>query len=63
MVLNTCTNPCPLMGSFHKVILKEGWTFIGVHRVNHTYLIKTKLIIDQPIDVTSHPYGWSNDSL
>ena len=46
-----------------KVILKEGWTSIGVHTVNHRYLIKTKLIIDQPIDVTSHLYGWSNDGL
>ena len=46
-----------------KVILKEGWTFNWVHTVNHSYLIKTKLIIYQPIDVTSHLYGWSNDSL
>ena len=22
-----------------KVILKEGWGFIGVHRVNHRYII------------------------
>ena len=45
-----------------KVILKEGWSFNGVHRVNNRrYLIKTKLIVDWPIDVTSHLYGWSND--
>ena len=37
----------------YNVILKEGWAFIGAHRLNHIYLIKTKLIIDQPIDVTS----------
>ena len=36
------------------VILKEGCAFIGVHRVNHRYIIKTKLIIHRPIDVTSH---------
>ena len=46
-----------------KVILKEGWAFIGVHRVNHRYIIQTKLIIELPIDVISHLYGWSNDSL
>ena len=27
---------------YGKVILKEGWAFIGVHRVNHRYLTKTK---------------------
>ena len=40
-----------------KVILNEGWAFIGVHRVNHRYLIKTKFFIDQPIDVTSNLCG------
>ena len=38
----------------YKVILEEGWAFNWVHRVNRRYLIKTKLIIDWPIDVTSH---------
>ena len=36
-----------------KVILKEGGAFIWAHR----HLIKNKVIIVPPIDVTSHMYG------
>ena len=41
------------------VILKEGWTFIWAHIL----LVKAKVIIVQPIDVTSHLYGPPNDGL
>ena len=48
------------MGSLAKKITigsrLEGWAFIGVHRVNHRCLIKTKLIIELPLEVTSHPW-------
>ena len=27
--------------------MKEGWPFIGAHRVHHRYQIKSKVIIDQ----------------
>ena len=39
-----------------QVILIEGWAFIWAQELNNRHLIKTKVIIVRPIDVTSH-YG------
>ena len=41
--------------------IDEGRAFIKLIEKNYRHLIKTKVIIVQPIDVTSHLYGNPND--
>ena len=45
------------------ILLIEGWAFIWAQELKNRHLIKTKVIIVRPIDVTSHLYDWLNDGL